>query len=110
MRKKNRIIGIVASSVAALGLAALAVGSAGAATSGTDAKFAETAKTAKPGKDGHATMPKGVAVERTKDGGMKVHKLTDEELENFHGKPTKPQDSATSTKGRGGRVRQGARP
>ncbi|MEU8708402.1 hypothetical protein [Streptomyces sp. NPDC048565] len=89
--RKNRVIGFVAAAIVAVGLTS-GVASAAGVFSGGEAGSAKPAKqsgsTATEGKD--AAMPEGVAVQRTKDG-MKVRKLTKEELENMDGaKPTKP--------------------
>ncbi|MGW1564821.1 hypothetical protein ACWCQ1_51795 [Streptomyces sp. NPDC002144] len=87
MRKKNRVIGLVASSVAAVGLAALAATSAGAATAtaGDDAKPAGHAK---PGDI--KNNPAGVLVKRTAHG-ILLKALTKDEAGNTNGwKSTKP--------------------
>ncbi|WP_406147743.1 hypothetical protein [Streptomyces sp. NBC_01012] len=95
--RKNRVIGFAAAAIVALGLTT-GVASAAGAFSGSESGPAKPTEnhgsTATDGKD--AAMPDGVAVQRTKDG-LKVRKLTEEELENMDGaKPTKPlaEDSA----------------
>lgn len=95
--RKNRVIGFAAAAIMALGLTAGAATTAGAFSgSGDGSGHAKPAKqsgsTAPAGKAGatHGDKPEGIAVQRTKDG-MKVRKLTKEELENSDGaKPTKP--------------------
>uniref|UniRef100_A0AAU3H3C2 Uncharacterized protein n=1 Tax=Streptomyces sp. NBC_01401 TaxID=2903854 RepID=A0AAU3H3C2_9ACTN len=98
--RKNRVIGFAAAAIVALGLTS-GVASAAGAFSGGEAgsdgakPTKQYGSTATEGKD--AAKPEGVAVQRTKDG-MKVRKLTKEELENMDGaKPTKAltEDSAT---------------
>ncbi|MDT0445280.1 hypothetical protein [Streptomyces johnsoniae] len=78
--RKTRIKGIVAASIAALGLTALAVTSANASSGGGDEDVPPHGPTV-PG-DGPVELPEnGVAVQKNEDGSMDIRELTDEEVE-----------------------------
>ncbi|MDT0268162.1 hypothetical protein RM844_17915 [Streptomyces sp. DSM 44915] len=97
--RKSRIVGIIASSVAAVGLTALAVTSANAANGAGESDPAGTPAegTTQPTEPGPPVdLGPGVAVEQTEDG-LRIRKLTEEELADMDGaQPTTPFESTES--------------
>lgn len=83
--RRSRIVGIIASSAAVIGLTALAVTSANAA-GGEDGPANKPAETeyqpTEPGAPGD--LGPGVSVQRTEDG-LEVERLTQEEVDNSEG-------------------------
>ncbi|SOD65693.1 hypothetical protein SAMN06297387_12313 [Streptomyces zhaozhouensis] len=90
-----RVVGIIASSVAALGLTALAVTSANASDSGAEERSGtpSTSETdlqptesgpARPG-EGDVDLGPGVSVEKNEDGSIDLTQLTQEEVDETDG-------------------------
>ncbi|UED85058.1 hypothetical protein [Streptomyces profundus] len=89
--RKSRVVGIIASSAAAVGLTALAITSANAAADddGPANQPAETEyQPTEPGPP--ADLEPGVSVQRTEDG-VEVERLTQEEVDGIDGwQPVEP--------------------
>ncbi|GAA3872928.1 hypothetical protein [Streptomyces sedi] len=88
--RKFRVVGIIASSVAALGLTALAVTSANASDSdageksGTPSSGQTESGPTQPG-EGDIDLGPGVSVEKNEDGSIDLTQLTQEEVEEADG-------------------------
>ncbi len=89
--RRTRIKGIVAASVAALGLTALAITSAQAAGSGGDEDSSHQPAPTVPGDPGE--MPPGVAVQKNEDGSVDIKGLSQEEVDSIEGwEPVQPSE------------------
>ncbi|SOD62543.1 hypothetical protein SAMN06297387_106120 [Streptomyces zhaozhouensis] len=88
--RKFKVVGIIASSVAAIGLTALAATSANASDGGEDAERERTTSgqtesgPTQPG-EGDIELGAGVSVKKNEDGSMEIVQLTEEEAEEMDG-------------------------